>query len=462
MLGVYQIAMSFFMVFFTIISSGLPLAISKRVATKQAGGIVTAGLVISLISSTIVCFAVLLFRNLIGKLFTDPRCINILIALIPSIIVASFYCVIRAVWWGEKRYFLLGITELMDQVLRMIVFAVMLSFAFLFGDMAQIAAISYTVAFAVASIIIVIIYLKIHPKKSEKLPQYAPLLRSAVPITGVRIVSSLTMPIIAVVLPLRLIASGLSSTSALASFGILMMMAFPLLTIPQTIVSSLSTALVPELSSAFNEEKKETIKRQINNSLKFTLFVNFLFLCIFISLGEGIGQLLYKNIMSGIYLSKYSWVMIPMSLSQITNAILNSLGAESRAMKNYFIGAVALFASVWFLPSVVGISALVIGMGLCMSIAATLNLILICKITNTKIIMNVIVQILAFIAFSIPAFLCGYFVFGIFRNFGVYKNLLILILSLATASAVTVSIFAILSYLFGMIKFGKFKIESVT
>ena len=453
MLGVYQIAMSFFMVFLTVVSSGLPLAISKRVATKKSGGIVTAGLVISLVTGIIMCLLVFAFRNVIATFFTDERCISILIALIPSVIIEGFYGVTRAVWLGEKRYFLLGATELLDQFLRIVVFAVMLTFAFVFTDMAEIAAISYTVAFAIAGAIVVIIYIKTRTKSSPKEPQYMPLLRSAAPITGVRLVSSLTMPIIAVLIPLRLIASGWSSAMAVSSFGILMGMAFPLITIPQTIVSALSTALVPELSSSYSNKQEEKTSGQVSNSLKFTLFINFLFLCMFIAAGQGIGQFLFGNTTSGIYLSQYCWVMIPMSLSQITNAILNSLGAESRAMKSYFIGAIALFAAIWFLPQYIGISALVIGMGVCMSIATLLNLVIIGKMTGKKVIMGVFSQILTFLIFTIPSVLVGYFTYGICLNF------IGLFFSISFASAAAMAVFVLLSHTFGMVKLSAFRVK---
>ena len=449
LLGVYQIAFAFFMIFLTMVSTGLPLAISKRVATKQSGGVITAGLIIGLGTSVVACFIVLLLSSFMGFLFTDERSIAILIALVPSVMAASVYSVIRAVWWGKRSYFLLGFTELLEQILRVVVFAIMLAFAFLFVDLGQIAALSHTFAFIIAAVVVVIMYIKTRKIDSGgacPTSQYMPLLRSAAPITGVRVVSSLTMPIISILIPMRLIASGWSPQAAIASFGILVGMTLPLLTVPQTIINSLSTALVPELSSAQSEKNHEKVRRQITNALKFTLFINFLLLPVFIAIGEGIGMFLYADQRSGVYISRFAWIMVPMSMSQITIAILNSLGAESRAMKHYLIGAVALFISVWFLPQYVGIGALAIGLGACMAIASVLNLMLIAKLTKTKSLQAVFRQCIALIGIGIPSTLFGFFAFGIFAHG------LGLFVSLALSSIISIVVFMMLAQIFNVVQ----------
>ena len=468
MLGVYQIAMAFFMVFLTLVSSGLPLAISKQVATKNTKGVITAGLVISLAASCLVCLLVFFLRNLYGALFTDARCIAILLALIPSVIAASVYSVIRAVWWGEKKFFLLGVTELIEQILRVIVFAIMLAFAFLFIDMGQIAALSYTVACFIGAAVVVVIFMKTRRLgkadiKYTRTSQYKPLLKSAAPITGVRLVASITMPVISILIPMRLIAAGWSPTAAIAAFGVLVGMTLPLLTIPQTVISSLSTALVPELSSAHKEQNRGIVHKQIQNCLKFTLFINFLLLPVFMSLGEGIGMFLYADRTSGIYLTYFAWVMIPMSLSQITNAILNSLGAETRAMKHYFLGSIALFASVWFLTPEIGISALVTGMGACMGIASLLNLLLITKLTKchgsatpfakkeTNFAVSVLGQCLLFTIISIPAIIAGIFCQGI------VKHLFPSFIALGISGIAAMGVFMALCNLFKIVKISSFR-----
>jgi O-antigen/teichoic acid export membrane protein len=177
------------------------------------------------------------------------------------------------------------------------------------------------------------------------------------------------------------VAAGWDSVAAVSHFGIIVGMMFPLLTIPSTIISALATALVPELSSAAEQFQ---IRSQIKKSINFTIFINFIFIPVFIALGRPLGEFLFANTESGIYLARSAWAMVPLSLAQITSAILNSLGREKLAMRNYFIGSGALFLSVWFLPAVIGADAAVIGLGLSACIAAALNMGAIRKFTGSE------------------------------------------------------------------------------
>ena len=460
MLGVYQIAMSFFMVFLTVIASGLPLAISKEVAkarerggehNKEIGAIAIAGLVISLIVSTALCGIVFVFREFVDTIFTDRRCLNILLILLPSIIACSVYTALRAVWWGEKKFFLLGATELFEQVVRVLFFVILLGFGFAGLDSAGLAGLSFTIACVASAAAVIYIYLKgrkgtIAGTREQSRRFYRPLIRSALPITGVRVIGSIALPIISVIIPLRLVASGWTNIQAISQYGIVVGMTLPLLTIPGTIISALATALVPELSGAHERHDHKNVSAQISNALKFTLFVTFIILPTFMALGEQIGLFLYDNTLSGTYLASTAWVMIPLSLNQITNAILNSLGAEIKALKHYFYGSIALFAIVWFFPSLIGVNALIVGMGICMLITSCLNLLMIAKLTNAKT--QVLRLTLAFIGISIPATLLGQYMFGIIQHIWP------LIISLPLAGAATVAVVLLFCKMFNLVDLG--------
>ena len=460
MLGVYQIAMSFFMVFLTIIASGLPLAISKEVArarerggehNKEIGTIAITGLVVSLTVSIALCGIVFVFREFVDIIFTDSRCLNILLILLPSIIACSVYTALRAVWWGEKKFFLLGATELFEQVIRVVFFVVLLGFGFAGLDAAGLAGISFTIACVVSALAVIYIYLKglkgtTVNEKEQSRGFYRPLISSATPITGVRVIGSIALPIISVIIPLRLVASGWTNVQAISQFGIVVGMTLPLLTIPGTVISALATALVPELSGAHERRDHKNVSSQISGALSFTLFVTFAILPAFVALGEQIGIFLYDNTLSGTYLASTAWVMIPLSLNQITNAILNSLGAEMKALKHYFYGSIALFAIVWFFPSIIGVNALTVGMGICMLITSSFNLLMIAKLTNAKT--QVLRLTLVYVGISIPAILLGQYVFGIIQH------LWPLIISLPLAGAISVGVVLLLCRMFNLVDLG--------
>jgi len=454
MLGVYQIALAFFMVFLTIIATGLPLAISKEVAKakergqdKDIGTIAATGLITSLVVSIVLCGIVFLLREFIGNIFTDERCMKILLILLPAVVLSSVYTSLRAVWWGEKKFILLGATELLEQIARVVLFAVLIAIAFIGLDAAGLAALSFTIACLVSAVVVVVLFYRRNSGIKHVTPQhggyYRPIIKSATPITGVRFLGSIAIPLISIIIPLRLIAAGSTQIQAISEYGIIIGMTLPLLMIPGTVIGAMATALVPELSGAHQRKDKVQVTKQINGALTFTLFVTFLLLPAFMALGQHIGIFIFDNAASGRYLSLTAWVMIPLSLNMITNAILNSLGAETKAMKHYMYGSVFLFLIVWFGPAYVGVNALAIGLGVCMLIASTMNVVMINRLTGAKT--RVMPMVLRFSAVSLPAFLLGFFIFGIAQHVWPF------VIALGLAGSASVSVVLFLSRQFNLV-----------
>jgi len=421
MLGVYQMAISIFMILLTVISSGLPLVISREVAkhpshSAEVRSLTIAGLLIGTITSALLCGAVLLGQKLFGLIFTDQRCLEILFALLPGLIASSVYSVLRSIWWGEKKFFLLGLTELIEQVARVIIFVPLLSIAFYFADMAHLAAWSFTGACLVSALVVVIIFIRCHRwERAPIKPQLwvKPLIKAATPITGVRLFSSLTIPVITILLPLRLIAAGWENTTAIAHLGIISGMTLPLLTVPSTVISSLATALVPELANMITTQQWPAVRRQIRTVLSFTIFICFCFIPIYLALGSSIGMLLYADINSGIYLTRSAWVMLPMSLSQITNTTLNAMNREDLTIRNYAIGTIILLVIIWFMPAVIGADAVLLGMGLSMTFSTFLNILAIRKVTNWTSKDNTLPTIFNYLCVGIPVFAIGFFTYSL-------------------------------------------------
>lgn len=421
MLGVYQMALSIFMILLTVISSGLPLVISREVAkhpakSTQVKSLTIAGLLIGITTSALLCGAVLLGNKLFGLIFTDQRCLGILFALLPGLVASSVYSVLRSVWWGEKKFFLLGLTELIEQVARVLLFVPLLSIAFYFADMANLAAWSFTGACIISALVVIVIFIRCNRwEHGPTQPQtwVKPLLKAATPITGVRLFSSLTIPVITILLPLRLVAAGWPNTAAVAHLGIISGMTLPLLTVPSTVISSLATALVPELANMINTQQWPAVRRQIRTVLRFTIFICFCFIPVYLALGSPIGSFLYADVNSGIYLARSAWVMLPMSLSQITNTTLNAMNRENLTIRNYAIGSVVLLIIIWFMPAVIGADAVLLGMGISMTISTFLNLIAIRKVTNWQSKDTTLPTIFSYLLIGIPVFALGFFAYSL-------------------------------------------------
>ncbi|MCQ2381983.1 MAG: oligosaccharide flippase family protein [Clostridia bacterium] len=435
MLGIYQMALNIFMILLTIICTGLPLVLSREVAQEpqnksRTRALTIAGLLIGVVTSLALCLFVLVGQRLFNFIFTDTRCLSILLITLPALIASSVYSVLRSIWWGEKKFFLLGLTELIEQIARVALFVPLLGITIYFANMAHIAAWSFTAGCIVSAIVVVIIFYltRRHEQTKTKTISFQfikPVVKAATPITGVRLFSSLTIPLVTILLPLRLVAAGWENNVAVAHLGIISGMTLPLLTIPSTVISSLATALVPELSNMIKNQNWTAVRRQIRTVLRFTVFINFCFIPIYLALGTPIGTFLYADANSGIYLMRSAWVMLPMSLSQITNTTLNAMNRENITIRNYAIGTLLLLPVIWFMPAIIGADAVLLGMGLSMTLSTLLNLISIHRVTNWHGIDATLTTILTYLLIGIPVFALGYFIFQLGTTLPLVVNLIL-------------------------------------
>ena len=378
-LGLYQVAFSVFIVLLTIVSSGLPFVVSRLTASYRVGenhkkqsGLLMSAIIIGLVVSVLLCGCVLIFRNIFSKLFTDASCMMILIVLLPALVFSSVYSVVRGALWGQGNYFALCVSEFFEQIVRIFVCVLMLSPIASVVTNSVSAAWSLTIACAASMVFVLLLYF-IYGGRLSKPKDFKQLLRRSTPITGVRVGGSLAQPLVALIIPARLMSIGYSSSQAMSLFGVAMGMTMPLLFVPSALIGALSTALVPDISMAVAKEDTKHIETRIRTSIIFALFISAMAVPLFAGAGEEIGQFLYGNSLSGLILASSAWIMLPMGLNNITSSLLNSLGYEIRSCINYFIGALVMFLAMWFLPIICGINALFWGMGLCMCVTSALN-----------------------------------------------------------------------------------------
>ncbi len=389
-MGIYQVASSVFMVLLTIVSSGLPLIISRMSASyiankdkKRGASLISVALLYSVILSIVLCVIVLLFKSLFSKLLSDERCVEVLIVLLPSLIFSAVYSVFRGALWGQGNYFALCVSELYEQIVRIILGILAISTTFTALENALNVGWTMSIACLLSMLFVVLLFFYYGGKMGKLTRQeFSPLIKQSTPITTMRVVGSFINPLIAIIIPARLIAIGYTSNQAMSLYGIAMGMTFPLLFIPTTIIGSLSTALVPEISTALAQNNKKYIEERILSSISFALFISSMFV-------------------SGTLLQTAAWIMIPLGLTNISSAILNSLGLEKKSFINFFAGAMVMFLALWFLPPFFGINSLIWGMGLNYLVVSALNILMIKR--KVKIELNLSKKILKLMALIVPS-----------------------------------------------------------
>ncbi len=397
-LGVYSIVISVFMVFVTVLNSGLPLAASKATIINKNNpnklyGSISSTLIISLIICVVMGFIIWITKPLLCNYFESENAYTLLLLTVPAIVFTGVYTPFKGYLWGNEQFFKVSTVEFFEQIIRIACYFICISI-FSFNDNLYPAGISLSVACVLSTIIGIIFFYTSKGKLTNPKAYFKPILKSATPITLVRLFTSLTQPFMAFILPIGLVAAGFTNEQALSQLGIAMGMTLPLISIPSTLIGSLATAIVPNLTELNNTKQTIQLKKQITSAINFTLCCSFIVLPFFISLGESTCLFLYNNITAGTYLQHTCWLIIPMGLSQITTSVLNSLNLENKTFKFYVYSCIILILSIVLLPKYIGIYSLMVGMGLSMFVVSILNIITINKtLNNNKSYVGIILKL---------------------------------------------------------------------
>ncbi len=402
--------MSVFALLLTVCSSGIPITVSRFISKYRAEGnlkrqnsVITAGITITLSLAVPIFIFSFFFTDKLSFLFADKRCLALFKIIAPAFIFNSVYSLLRGVFWGTKNFLPYSATELLEETVMIVVGIILITGAtdVYSGSQSAIIAvlISYIFSFVTASLIFIIKGGRIRNPKSELLP----LASSALPVTAMRTANSAVNSIIAVILPLRLVAVGYTSSQALSLFGTAFGMSIPLLFTPTTIIGSFILVLVPELSENFYKNNRTAVKNDIEKALKTTILITCIFIPVFFAVGTQIGSIVFSNEFSGKYLSYSSFLMLPMTLNAVTSSVLNSLGKEKSTLLSYVISATLMLTVLYLTPTFAGIYSLILGFTVLYGLTSIINLIQIKKLARPKIKRFLLYSVL----FTVPTGVLG-------------------------------------------------------
>ncbi len=421
-IGIYQISASIMGIFMTLVASGLPLVTAKMCASyyhtnqiDKKNITVTSATVIALIISIASTSIIALFQGIFIK-FVDPLVIELMLLMCPAIIFSSIYAIFRGALWGKNAFFWVGFTELIEQVIRLIITFIMLYSIQDIFVATKLTAKTFSITCLISATLVAIIYFIDGGRLKFKKGQYLTLIKSSSPITGVRIASSLIQPLTATLIPILLINIGYTSSQAISEYGILMGMTFPLLYVPLSVVGSLGMVLVPKISTLKISKKYDEIGKNIENSINTSLFLSMLLIPLFISVGDLIGIVLFNNVKAGIYLQLSAVSILPIVISNITSSVMNALSLETKSFINYIIGSVVLFISLFVFTPIMGINSVIVAFFLSMGITAILNFRTIKKEVPTlsyKLLFN----LFRYAIILVPTSLIGHFISNICYHF---------------------------------------------
>ena len=381
-LGIYQICLSVFAVFLTAASSGIPVTVSRLIAKSSAEGdvksrnsAVTAGVVATLVFTVPMAIVLFFGSNAFGFLFSDERCKDIFLLLLPGLIITSVYAVMRGSFWGNKQFLPYGVIELLEDAV-MVVTGCILVFGVTDPVLgAQRATIAVLVSYVFSFVVSLFWYFRKGGRFANPRTQLKPLFSASLPITAMRTSTSVLNSAVAVLLPVLLMNSfSLTNSEAISLYGVAIGMSLPILFIPASLIGSISVVVAPELSENYYKNNTSLVRYDVEKSVKAAIFIATFLIPFLFVLGGEIGVFLFSNELSGEIVHRCAFILLPMCISMITTTILNSMNCEKKTLLYFFLGAAAMILSIFTLTRFVGVYSYMIGLAANFSITSILNL----------------------------------------------------------------------------------------
>lgn len=389
-MGLYQLISPVYFLLFTICSAGCHTAISQLVAAENARRhpqamkrILWVCLIPASLLGLVFSFAVRYWAPWIAaSILQDARAeqgIRILCTGLPFCIAST--C-LKAYFQGIQRMDVPASEQVVEQIFRMLVIY-LLSPLLSRSNVADTCA--YVVIGTVAGDLISCLYtVFLYSRHRRKQPIFAepptvasllrPLLMIILPVTGSRALTQLLSSLENILLPAALQQSGLSSSDALSLYGELSGMVMPLISFPTILTGAMSSNLLPLVAGAKASGRFQTIQTAVHRSLQLTLWISFLCMAVFGSLGVPIGQFLYPGTDSGSLLQTLSLLCPFLYLQTTLNGLLNGSGLQSSMFWYQLLCSLLRIAVLRFLVPLYGFPAFLFGFLISSMISAVLCL----------------------------------------------------------------------------------------
>lgn len=345
-IGLYQLIFSVYTFVSTFATSGICTAVTRLTADELALGskkttlkIMRRCIQLTLIIAAITVMILLFGANFISKfILGDIRAASSIKILSLSLPFMGISSCLRGYFIARRKTAPASSSQIFEQIVRIAVIMLLvkqyaargLEFAcaaVLIGD---------TVGEAVSCLYMYLKYIadkrglnSLSGRKNTPYSVIGAISHIALPITAGRYLNSGLRTAENLLVPKALSKHALSGDNALSLFGMIKGMALPILFFPSTLLNSLSILLIPEMSEAMSLGRKGVVKCVIEQILKITSIISFIFAAIFLVAGKQIGYLLYKSADVGFLLVALSPIVPLMYLDSIADGLLKGLDQQN-------------------------------------------------------------------------------------------------------------------------------------
>jgi len=359
--GLYQLSYPFLSVLLTVITGGIPLAVSKWIAEAESQGnhrrvkqIFGTAMSLVIILALIMTCALLLLAPWITKhILPDSRVYYSFLSMAPVLLIIGVSSVYRGYFQGKQNMIPGALSQVIETIIRIIA-SIAFSFMLLPYGLAWAAAGAMigVVAGEIGGLAVLFWKAKQQRRHDKQMHQQAekaadrkePVLRRllglSIPVTAHRMVGSLSYLLESILTARSLAAAGIATGIATSQYGALQGMIVPLLLLPTALTYSLAVSLVPSLSEAAARNDRPLIHKRLHQSMRISLVAGAPFVVVMTLFAEPLCRLLYNHAEIAPMLKLMAPIGLFIYLQAPLQASLQALDKPGAALTNTLIGAI--------------------------------------------------------------------------------------------------------------------------
>ena len=363
-LGIYHMIFNFLMICLALTTTGIPTALSCLVAKRKAlndkhttNTLFISTLYVAFFISFAISLGISFSSNFLSlKLLKNENLNLFVLSICPAIVIITISNIIRSYFYGVKKVTIPALGQILEQVSK-ILFVFLLCMYIKDRSLTRYIALLGISIGEATNVLFMTIYLYKDNDLSNKYTinikdfynSSIETLKMSIPITCNRMSNVLLQSISSMMVPSRLVLSGVAYTKALSMYGIMSGMVMPFVFLPFTVGSALVVNLIPSISQEMALNKYNNVLKKINYSLLLTTGVGILSSLLFYFFGKEICVIVFKNELAGDYLKAMFLAPLFLSLNQTLSGILHAIRKEFESSVNTIAGMIIQLIALYFL-----------------------------------------------------------------------------------------------------------------
>ena len=371
-IGLYQLVLSFYFLMITFATSGIRVAISKLMSEETALGnysnakkVLHQSICISIITGFAAGAVLYYFADYIGtNILNDDRTVLALMYLAPSLPIMAISNCYKGYFYALGKVTQPSIIQITEQFVRIFLIIYLMDTFLPKGLEYACAAIAIGMTAEEIFALFLVWFFYIFDKKPHlsKIQKKADnmifkILGISLPLSAASYMNSILRTVENTLIPARLLLYGLPSETAISLYGMIKGMVLPLLFFPSSILTSLSSLLIPAVAGENALANEKSVSRTLSQVIHFTAISGIWVVAVFVSFPDKIAMAVYRDHQVGLMIKLISYVCPFMYLNMVISSMLNALGEQISSFLVNIIESMLKISIIYVFVPVYGFNA---------------------------------------------------------------------------------------------------------